>query len=65
MTDQERVLRDLCIEIALGRIGGKRFNDLLIASGIYLDEAEWETANRILGRSGDLMKWVEEPLPLC
>lgn len=65
MTRQERLLRDLCVEIALGRIGGNRFNDLLIESGIYLDEAEWETANRLLGRSSQLMNWVEEPFPAC
>lgn len=64
MTTRERVLRDLCIEIASGRIGGKKFNDLLIESGIYLDEQEWETANRLLGRSNPT-NLVEQSLPSC
>lgn len=65
MTQVERLLRDLCIEIAKGQIGGSRFNNLLLETGIQLDENEWETANRLLGRSAQLMQWVEEPLPTC
>ena len=59
MERQERVLRDLCIEIAKGEIGGGRFNDLLIQSGIYLDEHEWDVANRLLGQSERLSSLVE------
>ena len=65
MTREERLLRDLCIEIACDRIGGQRFNALLIESGIYLDEMEWDTANRILGRAAPLTDWVEDPRPPC
>ena len=51
----ERALRALCIEIAKGDIGGERFNRLLVEAGVYLDEVEWEYANRLLGRSDHLM----------
>ncbi|MBI2083012.1 MAG: hypothetical protein HYT76_05530 [Deltaproteobacteria bacterium] len=65
MTPQERLLRKLCIEIALNQIGGKKFNTLLIESGIYLDDQEWDLANKLLGQSTQLMNWVEHPLPTC
>jgi hypothetical protein len=55
MTREERVLRDLCIEIAKGEIRGDRFNELLLEAGIYLDEYEWEAANRLLGRSDQIL----------
>ena len=54
MQREERVLRDLCIEIAQGDIGGRRFNELLLDAGILLDEDEWRTANRLLGKSDEL-----------
>jgi hypothetical protein len=50
----ERTLIDLCIEIAKGDIGGDRFNQLLLEAGVYLDDVEWEFANRLLGRSDQL-----------
>jgi hypothetical protein len=50
----ERTLIELCIEIAKGDIGGDRFNQLLLEAGVSLDDAEWEVANRILGRSDQL-----------
>ena len=50
----ERVLMDLCIEIAKGDIGGDRFNPLLREAGVYLDDVEWEFANRLLGRSDQI-----------
>ena len=56
MRREERVLRDLCIEIAKGEIGGWRFNELLLESGVYLDEHEGEAANRLLGRSDQLLQ---------
>ncbi|MBI2981867.1 MAG: hypothetical protein HYY44_06205 [Deltaproteobacteria bacterium] len=65
MTLQEKLLRRLCVEIALNQIGGKRFNELLIETGIFLDEKEWDVANRILGQSAQLMNWVEHPFPTC
>lgn len=54
MRKEEQALRALCIEIAKGDIGGDRFNQLLIEAGVYLDEVEWECANRLLGRSDQL-----------
>ncbi|MBI2068139.1 MAG: hypothetical protein HYW02_00550 [Deltaproteobacteria bacterium] len=65
MTQKERWLRDLCIEIAIGNIGGDRFNDLLMKTGILLDEREWDTANKILGQSEILMNLVDTPPPPC
>ena len=50
-TTKERALMDLCLEIARGNIGGERFNQLLIATGILLDEHEWDAANRLIGHS--------------
>jgi hypothetical protein len=50
----QRTLIDLCIEIAKGDIGGDRFNRLLIEAGVYLDDIEWEFANRLLGKSDQL-----------
>ena len=50
----ERILMALCIEIAKGDIGGERFNQLLLETGVYLDDVEWEYANRLLGRSDQL-----------
>jgi len=44
----------LCIEIAKGDIGGERFNQLLLETGVYLDDVEWEYANRLLGKSDQL-----------
>lgn len=54
MQREERVLRDLCIEIAKGEIGGHRFNELLIETGVFLDEHEWQVANKILGLSDQM-----------
>ena len=65
MKTRERLFRELCLEIARGEIGGDRFNKLLIQTGVTLEEKEWDTANRIIGRSLQLLNWVEEPLPLC
>lgn len=59
MQKEERVLRDLCIAIAKGDIGGSRFNELLIETGVYLDEVEWECANRLLGKSDHFTSFAE------
>lgn len=59
MQREERVLRDLCIEIAKGEIGGNRFNQLLIETGVYLDEHEWSVANKILGMSDRMESLVQ------
>lgn len=54
MQREERILRDLCIAIAKGEIGGYRFNTLLIETGVFLDEVEWEFANKLLGKSDQM-----------
>ncbi len=59
MEQQERVLRDLCIEIAKGQIGGGRFNRLLIESGVFLDDREWEMANKLLGLSDQVTQSMD------
>ncbi len=59
MQKEERILRDLCIAIAKGEIGGNRFNELLIETGVYLDEMEWEFANKLLGRSDHFTSFAE------
>ena len=64
MERQERILRDLCIEIARGEIRGSRFNELLIATGIYLDDHEWEAANRLLSQSDRLTSLVDQYQPV-
>lgn len=60
MDRRERALRELCIEIAKGEIGGSRFNHLLIETGIYLDEREWEVANKLLGESDQFLSLAGE-----
>lgn len=63
MQREERVLRDLCIEIANGDIGGRRFSELLLEAGILLDEDEWKAANRLLGKSDELRHLSELSVP--
>ncbi len=41
-------LRELCLEVAYGNVGGKRFNDLLIKTGVFLDDHEWSMTNKLL-----------------
>jgi len=62
MDKTERTLRELCIEIAKGEIRGQRFNHLLLESGIYLDEKEWEAANRLLGKSDQFSLLIDSNL---
>ena len=47
----EKVLRELCVEIASGDIGTDRFNRLWIESGIPLEGLEFEVANIILAKA--------------
>ena len=51
MERSEVLLRELCLEIASGDVGGERFTRLLLETGIALNEAEWDAANRVLSRS--------------
>lgn len=65
LEERGRALRELCIEIARGNVGGARFNELLIQSGIVLDELEWDQANRLLGKSEEMLSLVDPSPPLC
>ncbi|MFO1462551.1 MAG: hypothetical protein U1F66_02150 [bacterium] len=47
----DKVLKELCVEIASGDIGSERFNRLWIESGIPLEGSEFEVANRILTKA--------------
>ena len=62
---RSRALLDLCVEIARGNIGGERFNQLLLETGICLDEMEWEQANRLLGKSDQMLSMIDNTPPLC
>lgn len=62
MQRQEKVLRELCVEIAKGDIGGDRFTSLLLEIGVYLDDVEWEAANRLIGRSEQLKLMTAEEM---
>ena len=44
-------LRELCLEVVQGNVGSERFNDLLIKTGIFLDDHEWFMTNRLLETS--------------
>ncbi len=59
MRSEERILRELCVRIAMGEIGGARFNELLVELGIPLDEPEWDYANRLLGESNQTHSLTE------
>ncbi|MBI3541468.1 MAG: hypothetical protein HY073_04960 [Deltaproteobacteria bacterium] len=60
MRREERIFRDLCIEIARDRLQGDRFTALLMETGLVLDEHEWEVANKLLGKSDELMSMIPE-----
>lgn len=47
----DKVLKELCVEIASGDIGTERFNRLWIESGIPLEGSEFEVANIILTKA--------------
>lgn len=51
MPYRDLYLRELCLEVARGNVGGQRFNDLLIKTGIILDDHEWVITNRLLEES--------------
>jgi len=48
MAYKDVYLRELCLELVQGNVGGERFNDLLVKTGIFLDESEWMMTNRLL-----------------
>lgn len=51
MDYREFYFRELCREVVHDRIIGKKFNDLLLKTEVYLDEQEWAAANRLLEAS--------------
>lgn len=54
MNYKEFYFRELCREVARDQVVGEKFNDLLVKTGIYLDEQEWAGANRLLEASEQL-----------
>lgn len=57
----DKVLKELCVEIASGDIGSERFNQLWIESGIPLEGSEFEVANLILNKAAE--STCEDALP--
>ena len=51
MEDTERYLRELCLEIAYGNVAGEKFNDLLVKTGVMLDDREWAITTRLLEKT--------------
>ena len=45
---REHYLLELCLEVARGNVGGPRFNDLLMKTGVQLDDIEWKVATKLL-----------------
>ena len=54
-------IKELCLEIILGDVGSARFNDLLLETGISLDDGEWEATNKILSKSEEMFS-LSEPV---
>lgn len=54
MASLDKDLRELCLEVALGNVGGTRFNDLLIKTGIQLEGHEWVVATRLLEKTEEV-----------
>lgn len=48
-------LTALCLEIVAGDVGSDRFTHLLFQTGVHLDNAEWDVANRILGKGDQII----------
>ncbi len=49
-----KLLRELCLEVANGDIGSENFNRLWIEAGIPLEGQEFEVANLILAKVPEL-----------
>ena len=45
---RDHYLRELCVEVARGNVGGQYFNDLLMKAGVLLDDFEWQVATKLL-----------------
>lgn len=58
---KETCFMALCIEVANGQVFGNKFTRLLLETGVYLDEVEWDTAGRLLGKSDQILSTLETP----
>lgn len=54
MSYRDVYLRELCLEVVKGNVGGARFNDLLIKTEVSLEDHEWEVTNRLLLESEEI-----------
>jgi len=45
------ILKEMCISVVMDEINQERFVNLIMESGIYLEELEWKIATRLLGES--------------
>lgn len=45
------VLREMCVSVINGEVNGERFTNLLMESGMNLEEIEWQMVTRLLGES--------------
>ena len=54
MTEQEALLRQLCVEIALRGVHTDRFTELWLASGLKLEDEELAIAQKYLGCKSDV-----------
>lgn len=58
--DKGQILKELCREIAGGDVSSLRFNSLLLEAGMTLGDDEWDTANRLLGKSEEMLSCYEK-----
>ena len=62
--ERDRALHELCIVIAQDDICSHRFNYLLLESGVFIDDKEWEAANKLLSLSDRIVTLINpEALP--
>lgn len=46
---ENKALCELCLGLARGDLSHERFGELLLETGVALDDREWETASRMIG----------------
>ncbi len=51
MTRDERLIRELCCEVALQGMHTNRFNELWMASGVRLEGEEFDILQKVMNRS--------------
>ena len=47
-------LKMLCEAILKGSIENENFNNLLVSTGVKLDDKEWDIANKLLEKSDEM-----------